>query len=108
MRVDVAVIGAGILGCTMARQLARYRLDVAVVEAAHDVAEGTTKANSGIIHTGFHPRGGSLKGTSCVQGNARSTISRTSGTARARTAPASSSSCRGTRLAPSSRGFPSA
>lgn len=71
MKVDVAVIGAGILGCTMARQLARYRLDVAVVEAAHDVAEGATKANSGIIHTGFHPRGGSLKGTSCVQGNAR-------------------------------------
>lgn len=71
MKIDVAVIGAGILGCTMARQLARYRLDVAVVEAAHDVAEGATKANSGIIHTGFHPRGGSLKGTSCVQGNAR-------------------------------------
>ena len=71
MKADVAVIGAGILGCTMARQLARYRLDVVVVEAAHDVAEGATKANSGIIHTGFHPRGGSLKGTSCVQGNAR-------------------------------------
>ena len=58
MRADVAVIGAGILGCTMARQLARYRLDVVVVEAAHDVAEGATKANSGIIHAGFHPRGG--------------------------------------------------
>ncbi len=68
--VDVAIIGAGILGCTMARTLARYRMDVCVLEAAHDVGEGATKANSGLVHTGFHPRGGSLKGTSCVEGNA--------------------------------------
>ncbi|RDB60907.1 FAD/NAD(P)-binding oxidoreductase [Gordonibacter sp. 28C] len=71
MDVDVAIVGAGILGCTMARALARYRLDVCVLEAAHDVGEGATKANSGLVHTGFHPRGGSLKGTSCVEGNAR-------------------------------------
>lgn len=71
MDVDVAIIGAGIMGCTMARVLAAYRLDACVLEAAGDVGEGATKANSGIVHTGFHPRGGSLKGTSCVQGNAR-------------------------------------
>ncbi len=70
MDVDVAIIGAGILGCTMARALARYRVDVCVLEAAHDVGEGATKANSGLVHTGFHPRGGSLKGRSCVEGNA--------------------------------------
>lgn len=68
--VDVAIVGAGILGCTMARTLAAYQLDVCVLEAAGDVGEGATKANSGIVHTGFHPRGGSLKGTSCVAGNA--------------------------------------
>ena len=67
---DVAVVGAGIMGCTMARLLSRYRLDVTVVEASLDVGEGATKANSGIIHAGFHPRGGSLKGKSCVEGNA--------------------------------------
>lgn len=70
MDVDVAIIGAGILGCTMARTLARYHMDICVLEAANDVGEGATKANSGIVHTGFHPRGGSLKGVSCVQGNA--------------------------------------
>lgn len=67
----MAVIGAGILGCTMARTLARWKVDVCVLEAQGDVGEGATKANSGIIHAGFHPRGGSLKGVSCVQGNAR-------------------------------------
>lgn len=41
-----------------------------VIERAHDVGEGSSKANSGIVHAGFHPRGGSLKGRSCVQGNA--------------------------------------
>lgn len=66
---DVAVIGAGILGCTMARVLSRYKLDVCVLDAAHDVAEGATKANSGLIQSGFHARAHSLKGTSCVAGN---------------------------------------
>ncbi len=66
---DVAIIGAGILGCMVARELTRYRCDVLVLEAFSDVGEGATKANSGIIHTGFHARGGSLKGVSCVKGN---------------------------------------
>lgn len=68
--VDVAVIGAGILGCTAARVLSRYKLDVCVLESAHDVAEGATKANSGLIQSGFHARAHSLKGRSCVAGNA--------------------------------------
>lgn len=67
---DVAIIGAGVLGCALARELSRYRLDVVVLERAHDVGEGSSKANSGIVHAGFHPRGGSLKGRSCVEGNA--------------------------------------
>ncbi len=67
---DVAVIGAGILGCMMARELARYDVSAVVLERCGDIGEGATKANSGIIQSGFHPRGGSLKGISCVEGNA--------------------------------------
>ena len=69
MQVEVAIIGAGIMGCTMARALSRYHLDVCVVDSNSDVGEGSTKANSGLIHTGFHARGGSLKGQSCAEGN---------------------------------------
>ncbi len=68
-RYDVAVIGAGVMGCMVARELARYRLDVVVLERAADVCEGSSKANSGLIHTGFHAREGSLKGLSTVEGN---------------------------------------
>lgn len=69
MKYDVAIIGAGILGCLTARELRKKRLDVLVVDKASDLAEGATKANSGVLYAGFHPRGGSLKGISCAQGN---------------------------------------
>ncbi|NTU89552.1 MAG: NAD(P)/FAD-dependent oxidoreductase [Actinobacteria bacterium] len=71
--MDVVVIGAGVLGCMAARELSRYKLDVLVLERAGDIGEGSSKANSGLIHAGFHPRGGSLKGTSCAEGNAHYT-----------------------------------
>ena len=67
---DVLIIGAGVLGCMAARELSRFKLDVLVLERYSDVCEGSSKSNSGLIHAGFHPRGGSLKGTACVQGNA--------------------------------------
>lgn len=67
---DVVIIGAGVMGCAVARALSRYKIDVAVLEKAHDIGEGSSKANSGIIQAGFHARGGSLKGRSCVDGNA--------------------------------------
>jgi glycerol-3-phosphate dehydrogenase len=66
---DVAIIGAGILGCTAAYQLSQYRGDILVLERFDDVGCGSSKANSGLIHAGFHPRAGSLKGTSCTRGN---------------------------------------
>ncbi|MGN0037679.1 MAG: FAD-dependent oxidoreductase [Coriobacteriales bacterium] len=69
-KFDVVVIGGGVCGCMIARELARYQLDVAVLERANDVGKGSSKANSGLIHTGFHARGGSLKGLSTVEGNA--------------------------------------
>jgi glycerol-3-phosphate dehydrogenase len=58
---DVVVIGAGVVGCALAYRLSRHRLRVAVVESKHDVGEGTSKANSAIIHTGFDATPGSLE-----------------------------------------------
>ncbi|MCQ4635637.1 NAD(P)/FAD-dependent oxidoreductase [Anaerovorax odorimutans] len=69
MKYDVVIIGAGILGCLTARQLSRYRLSVLVIDKEPDIGEGATKANSGVLYAGFHPRGGSLKGISCARGN---------------------------------------
>lgn len=69
IKYDVAVIGAGILGCLTARELMKYKLSVLVLDKESDVGEGATKANSGVLYAGFHPRGGSLKGISCVAGN---------------------------------------
>lgn len=66
---DAVVIGAGVLGCMAARELSRFKLDIVLLERASDVCEGSSKANSGLIHAGFHPREGSLKGLSCVRGN---------------------------------------
>ena len=63
---DVAIIGGGIVGCMVARELSRYQLDVVVLERANDVGKGSSKANSGLIHTGFHARAGSLKGLTTV------------------------------------------
>lgn len=69
MKYDVVIIGAGILGCLTARELMKYKLDVLVIDKAADIGEGASKANSGVLYAGFHPRGGSLKGISCVKGN---------------------------------------
>ena len=67
---DVLIIGAGVIGCMAARELSRFKLDITVLERNSDVCEGSSKSNSGLIHAGFHPRGGSLKGRGCVEGNA--------------------------------------
>lgn len=58
---DVVVVGAGVVGCCCARELARYDLSVLVVEAGLDIASGATRANSGIVHVGFDPTPGTLK-----------------------------------------------
>ncbi|MDN0200059.1 FAD-dependent oxidoreductase [Streptomyces sp. S.PNR 29] len=59
---DVAIVGAGVVGCATARALARHpRLRVALVEAQDDVGQGTSKANTAILHTGFDATPGSLE-----------------------------------------------
>lgn len=53
-RYDVAIIGAGVCGANVARRLSSYELDVALLDGEADVSFGVSKANSGIIHGGFH------------------------------------------------------
>lgn len=67
---DVVVIGGGVTGTSIARELSRYRLRIAVVEKEEEPAFGVSKSNSGIIHPGTQNPAGSLKGKLCVQGNA--------------------------------------
>lgn len=58
---DVAVIGAGIVGSAIARDLAGHELSVALVEARDDIGDGTSKANTAILHTGFDASPGTLE-----------------------------------------------
>jgi glycerol-3-phosphate dehydrogenase len=58
---DVAVIGAGVVGAAIARELSRYQLRTVLVEAASDVGAGTSKANTAIWHTGFDSKPGTLE-----------------------------------------------
>lgn len=64
---DIAIVGAGITGCAIARQLARFDLSICVVEAANDIALGASKANGGLEHAGYDPAPGTVK----AQVNAR-------------------------------------
>ncbi len=69
MPYDVIIIGGGIAGCAVARELSRYRLRVALLEKEIEVGFGTSKANSGIIHGGHHADAGTLKGRLEWEGN---------------------------------------
>jgi glycerol-3-phosphate dehydrogenase len=68
---DVIIIGAGVIGSAVARELMRGDRKVAVLEKGMDVCEGTSKANSGIVHAGFDATPGSLKAKLNVEGNKR-------------------------------------
>ena len=65
---DIVIIGAGIVGTLMARELSRYRLSVALIDKESDVANETSMANSAIVHTGYDPEDGTLKALLNVQG----------------------------------------
>ncbi len=69
MDADVVVIGAGVVGCAIARELAHHpRLRTALVDAADDVGEGTSKANTAILHTGFDAAPGTVEARLVARG----------------------------------------
>ena len=70
IQTDILIIGAGITGTALARELSRYQTSVTVVERGSDVAEGATKANSGIVHAGYDAFPGTLKAKYNVLGAA--------------------------------------
>ncbi|HEU4673921.1 MAG TPA: FAD-dependent oxidoreductase [Candidatus Limnocylindrales bacterium] len=61
VRVPVVVVGGGVVGCAILRELTRRGVRAVLVEAAPDVCEGTSKANSAIVHTGFDAKAGTVE-----------------------------------------------
>jgi len=68
-KTDIVVIGGGITGTAIARELSKYELDVVLFEKFPDIGAGSTKANSAILHAGFDAKPGSLKAQLNVRGN---------------------------------------
>jgi glycerol-3-phosphate dehydrogenase len=66
---QVAIIGGGVIGSSIAWELSKYKLKVIVFEKGSDVASGASKANSGVIHSGINSPYSSLKAHFCVEGN---------------------------------------
>ncbi len=66
---DVIIIGAGVSGSAVARELSRYKVNACVLEKNEDVCCGTSKANSGIVHAGYDAQTGSLMAKLNVEGN---------------------------------------
>ncbi len=66
---DVTIIGGGVIGCSIARELSRYQIRTALIEKCAEVGFGTSKTNSGIIHAGHHSPANTLKGKLVVRGN---------------------------------------
>ncbi len=66
---DIGIIGAGVVGASIFRELMKYDLKVVVIDKENDVAMGTTKANSAIVHAGYDPKVGTLMAKYNVKGN---------------------------------------
>jgi glycerol-3-phosphate dehydrogenase len=66
---DICIIGAGVVGANIARELAKYQVSVCLVEKEEDVGCGASKANSGIVHGGYSDEPGTVKAELCVKGN---------------------------------------
>ena len=66
---DVVIIGCGVIGAAAAYELSRYDLKIAVLESENDVATGSSKANSAILHAGYDPKPGTLMAKLNVEGN---------------------------------------
>ena len=69
MTWDVAIIGGGVVGTAIARELARYQLRCVLLEAADDIGVGTSKANTAILHTGFDATPGTLESRLVARGS---------------------------------------
>ena len=67
-KYDITIIGAGVIGCAIARELAKYKLTIAILEKEGDVCEGISKANSGVLHAGFNVPTNSLKAKLNLEG----------------------------------------
>ncbi len=70
MTYDIAVIGAGITGAGIAYELSKYNLKIALIEKYNTPTQGTSKANSGILHAGYDDRSDQLRGQLVIKGNA--------------------------------------
>lgn len=68
MVYDVAIVGAGVVGALIARELSKYEIKTVLLEKLNDVAQGTTKANSAIVHAGYDAVPGTFKATLNVEG----------------------------------------
>jgi glycerol-3-phosphate dehydrogenase len=66
---DLCIIGAGVVGCALAREMSRYRLRVLLLERGDDVGSGATKANTGIVHGAYSSPAGTLRAALCAVGN---------------------------------------
>ena len=69
MIYDVIIIGGGVTGCCIARTLSKYDLNICLLEKEAEVASGTTKANSGVIHAGYAAQREYIKRFLCIKGN---------------------------------------
>jgi len=66
---DMIIIGGGVVGCAIARELSKYKVSVAVLEKEDDVGWGISCRNSGVVHAGFNNKPGTLMAQFCVEGN---------------------------------------
>jgi len=66
---DMVIIGGGVVGCAIARELSKYKVNIAVLEKEDDVGWGISCRNSGVVHAGFNNKPGTLMAQFCVEGN---------------------------------------
>jgi glycerol-3-phosphate dehydrogenase len=67
-RYEVLVIGGGVIGCAIARELSKFKIETVLLDKETDVGSGVSKGNSGVLHTGLYYPKGSLKAKLCVEG----------------------------------------
>jgi len=66
---DMVIIGGGVVGCAVARELSKYKVNIAVLEKEDDVGWGISCRNSGVVHAGFNNKPDTLMAQFCVEGN---------------------------------------